>query len=73
MPHSSISDALVKLRHKAHEVARIVCHKGEHLFHSIYLGMVSVEAHGYYRYAAAAALTVIVIDFFMHLGATVEA
>jgi hypothetical protein len=60
---------VARLRHKAHAVAHVVCHKGEHLFHSLYLGMVSVEAHGYYRYAAGAALVVIMLDFFMHLGA----
>lgn len=28
-------------------------HKGEHFFHMAYLGMVTVEGHGYYRIAAA--------------------
>lgn len=28
-------------------------HKGEHFFHMAYLGMVTIEGHGYYRIAAA--------------------
>lgn len=35
-----------------------LCHKGEHFFHMSYLGMVTVEGHGYYRFAAAALLCV---------------
>ncbi len=70
MPHQSFRVTVARLRRKAHALARVACHKGEHLLHSLYLGMVSVEAHGYYRYAAGAAVVVILLDFVMHLGAT---
>jgi hypothetical protein len=65
MPHPSIRAVLVRLRHKAHEIGHVVCHKGEHLFHSAYLGIVSVEAHGFYRYAAGVTLFFIVADFLL--------
>lgn len=68
MPHSSIRETLVRLRHKAHEVGHVVCHKGEHLFHSAYLGIVSVEAHGFYRYAAGVTLLFIAADFLLSLS-----
>lgn len=46
-------------------IVRIVVrvgHKAEHAFHMTYLGLVSIEAHGKYRYAALALLVVIVIN-----------
>lgn len=47
----------IVLCHKLHDL----CHKTEHFLHGTYLGAVSYEAHGMYRWCALALLVVIVI------------
>lgn len=46
---------------KAHDVVHKLCHKAEVCGHCTYLGLVSWEAHGYYRFAAGILLLIIII------------
>jgi hypothetical protein len=58
-----------RIQHVAYHKLHVVCHKTEHLLHSAYMGMVAVEAHGYYRYCAGGAFVVIIIAAFIGGGA----
>lgn len=62
-----------KVQHALYQKLHIFCHKTEHVFHAAYMGLVSVEAHGFYRYAAMGTFAVIVLMFFMGGGAAVAA
>lgn len=44
---------------------RRVGQKGEHVFHVAYLGMVGIEAHGNYRYAAIGLLLMVLANLFV--------
>jgi hypothetical protein len=59
-----------RIQHVAYHKLHNVCHKTEHLLHSAYMGMVAIEAHGYYRYCAGGAFVVIIILAFIGGGAT---
>jgi hypothetical protein len=41
-------------------------HKGEHVVHMGYFGLVAMEAHGSYRYAAGVLLVMSVLGLFFH-------
>lgn len=64
--------ALTKNRHFHMPDAHVMIHKAEHLMHSSYLTLVSIEAHGFYRYAAMGCVATIVLSLFTTVAATEE-
>lgn len=57
---------LSKLKARLHLPTRAhLVHKSEHFFHMVYLGAVSIEAHGYYAHTAQVLFLVTVIGVFI--------
>jgi hypothetical protein len=52
------------LHGRMYSVCKVGVHKAHEVGHATYLGMVAVEAHGHYRYAAAVLLVVMVLGWF---------
>lgn len=69
---STLIEHGIAVRHKLVVLIHIASHKGEHLCHSIYLGMVAVEAHGMYRYAAGIGVTLILFNYFLSVFGEAE-
>lgn len=50
-----------KLKSRLHHVNHALVHKAEHAMHCVYLGCVTVFAHGPYAYAAGGLLAIVVV------------
>jgi len=63
-----MKDALDWLRAHAHPMLEAGLHKGHNVAHMAYLGLVSVESHGWYGKAALALLVIGVASHFAGVG-----
>lgn len=59
-------------RHRCAIFLHHACHKGEHLCHSVYLGLVAFEAHGMYRYAAGIGVALVLLNYIFTLAGEAE-